>query len=321
MGAVGPGHLVVEPAPASGKVDEVEVAQPPAGVGRLGRRVRAKRGKRDGRVARGDAGALLIVLGRAGPPVVERDHRLAVLPHRADPGAPRVPVTRPAAQRGAVPGPVEPVGAGRVVAHHLVGLGRIGQRVAARPHLPAAVQPDHRVLDACLRISGNHDHALGGVELGRMRGLKQFDPPVLGARRGTAQVQPPPSRPVAHQSGPFQRLRADLVAPDGGERLEMHSVGRPRHRDGVAAPGPDRPAQPVGQIDAIVAQGRAGGTGPVAQAGSGRGDHDCGLIGARQERCSRALWIYATNHIGILDSRSGRVLGECDIARIRPCLT
>src|SRR5262249_53272029 len=74
--------------------------------------------------------------------------------------------------------------------------------------------------------------------------------------------------------------------------------------------------QPVGEIDPVVAQGGAGRTGPVAEAGAGRRDHDGGLIRARQERRSRALGGLTTKHIRILDTNCFRVLGKCKIVRI-----
>ena len=219
-----------------------------------------------------------------------------------------------------MPGPVNPIGTGRVVGHHLVRVGGVSQRMAARPHLPSAVQPDHRVLHAGLRVPGEYDLAPAGVELGRVLRFQQLDPPVLGAGRGAAQVQPPPPGVIAHQPRPLQGLRPGLFAPDGCERLEAHPVGRPRHGDGVPPADPDRQAQPVGEIDPVVAQGGAGCTGPVAQAGARRRDHDGGLIGTRQQRRSRALGRLATKHTEILDSHCSRVLGKCKIVRICACL-
>ena len=91
-----------------------------------------------------------------------------------------------------------------------------------------------------------------------------------------------------------------IGAPKAGT-TEADPVGRPRHRDRVPPAGPDRTAQPVGEIDPVVTQGGARGAGPVAGAGAGRRDHDGGLIGARQQRGSRPFGKFATKHTGILD--------------------
>ena len=140
--AVGLGHLVVQPGPPVRQVDQVEVAQAAGRLRRERGRALARGRRRDqrGRVgAERDAGPLLVVLGRARPPVVVGDHLVRAEADGGDPGAAGVPLARPAGQRGALPGPVEPVRAGGVLGRHLVGLVRVGQRVDGRPHVPLAV--------------------------------------------------------------------------------------------------------------------------------------------------------------------------------------
>ncbi len=96
-----------------------------------------------GRVrAGGHPGPFLKILRRARPPVVIGRHHPPAEAHRGDPRALGIPAARRPAQRGAVPRPGQPVGTGRVLGGHLVGLERVGQRVARRPQVPlAAVSP------------------------------------------------------------------------------------------------------------------------------------------------------------------------------------
>ncbi len=245
-GKVEPRELVVQPGAPVRQVHQVEVAQP---AGRPRReRVRAgPRGRRRdqrGRVgADRDAGALLVVLGRARPPVVVGDHLVRAEANGGDPGAAGVPLARPARQRGPLPGPVEPVRAGRVLGGHLVGLVRVGQRVDGRPHVPLAVVPlDHRVLDRPLaRVARQHDLAGAHVELGRVGGVDDLDPPVLGPGGGAAQVQPPAAVRELDELRALERLGVRLVLGDHHERVvKVHAVGGEGDRHRVAAAAADR---------------------------------------------------------------------------------
>jgi len=80
--------------------------------------------------------------------------------------------------------------------------------------------------------------------------------PTVSGRRAT-QIQPPGPVRGLHQRRPFQRLSAHLRPADGQQRLEAHAIGRARYRHRVPPPLPQRPPQPVGEVDVTVA---AGGT-------------------------------------------------------------
>jgi hypothetical protein len=124
------GHLVVEPLPTARQLHDVQVAQAAAVVRRAGERPVTERGERRRVGAGGDPGPFLVVLRRAGPPVVEGRDRAVAQAHRGDPRPPGIPLAGRPAQRGAVPRPGQAVGAGRVLGGHLVGVQRIFQRMA-----------------------------------------------------------------------------------------------------------------------------------------------------------------------------------------------
>jgi len=75
MRAVGPGQLVIQAVPPAGQGEYVQVTQSPAAVARLGGRTGG--GRREGAWlgAGGNPGSFLVVLGRAGPAVIERGDR------------------------------------------------------------------------------------------------------------------------------------------------------------------------------------------------------------------------------------------------------
>src|SRR5690606_6587651 len=108
VGAVRAGELVIQPDPATRQIHELQVPQTPAAMRRLCPGA-SPRGV-SGRVrAGGDAGTFLIVLRRTRSPVIERHHPVVLETHRADPDAASVPRPGPAAQSGAVPGPLQAV--------------------------------------------------------------------------------------------------------------------------------------------------------------------------------------------------------------------
>jgi Sulfotransferase family len=298
------GELVVQPGAPVRQVDQVEVAQPAARPRRERVRARPRCRRRDqrGRVgADRDAGPLLVVLGCARPPVVVGDHLVRLEANGGDPGAPGVPLARPARQRGALPGPVEPVRAGGVLGAHLVGLIRVGQRVNCRPHVPLAVMAlDHRVLDRSLtRVARQHDLAGADVELGRVGGVDDLDPPVLGPGGGAAQVQPPAAVRELDELRALERLGVGLVLGDDLERLvEVHAVGGEGDRHRVAAAAADRAAQPAGEIKTAVRRYRGRAAGPESAARA---------RGANRDRCvgrtgNKHVTPIATNHVGIIDN-------------------
>src|SRR5580698_4083000 len=108
-----------------GEGKHVQVAQAAPAVAGLGGRVGPDRRESRRVGPGGDPGALFEVLLRAGAAVVERGDRVARTAYRGYSRPPRVPGPWPAGQRGPVPGPVEPVRAGRVPGVHLVSLVRI----------------------------------------------------------------------------------------------------------------------------------------------------------------------------------------------------
>ena len=263
---------------------------------RGGHRAVAYRGER-GRVRAGrHPGPFLEILRRGRTAVVVGRHHPIAERHRRDPRAPGVPPARRAAQRGAVPGPGHAVLAGRVLGGHLVGVERVGQRVARRPQVPpAAVVADHRVLHAGLGVARQDHLPPPDVELGGMRGLGHLHPPVLGPGCRAAQVQPPAPVRRADQGRPFQRLGAQLVLADAQQRLEAHAVRGPGHRDGVAAALADGPPQPVGQEDLPVAGDRARRPGPVPRPGSWRANRDGAVLRPGQEHQKILSHLFTSN--------------------------
>ena len=269
--AVRPGHLVIEPVPPVWQRHDIQVPQAAAVVRGGCRRAIAQCGQRRQVGAGRHSGPFLIVLRRAGAPViVGRHHSLAEV-HRGDPGAPRVPPSRRPAQRRTVPGPGQAVRAGRVLGGHLVGMQRIHQWVAGRPQVPRAlVAADYRVLDTGLVVAGQDHLPLTEIELPGMRRLGHLDAPVLGAGSCAAQIQPPAALRRADQSGALQRLAVEFLLPDGQQGLEALASRGPRDYHGVAAAPADGPPEPIREEDLPVTSHRARRPGPVSRPGPGR---------------------------------------------------
>jgi len=303
--AVRLGHLVVQPGPPAGQVHDVHVPQSAAAVRRGDGRPGAWRRGRDqrGRVgADGDAGPFLVVLRRAGPAVVVGRDRLPGETDRGDPGAAGVPLPGPAGERGALPDPVEPVRAGRVLGRHLVGFQRVGERVDGRPHVPAAVAVLHDgVFDRAFHhVAGEHHVAVPDVELGRVGGLGDLDPPVFRAGGGAAQVQPPAAVRQPDELRALQRLGVHLFLGDHHDRsAEVHPVSRERDRHGVAPAAADRPPQPVSEVNAVVGEDRRRPPGPVSGTGTGRNYREDRIPWPGQKHIVIVMAIY---HIGIIDN-------------------
>ena len=301
MRAVRPGHLVVEPPRAIGQGENVQVAQPAVGVRRPGPRDGSQRRQARRVGPRRDSGALLVVLGRAGAPVVVGHDGAAQVADGADPGAPRVPQAGPAVQCGPLPGPLPAVVTGGVVGSHLVRLVRIGQRMARRPELPHPVPVhDHRILDRRLGVARQHNLAAVRVEFGRVGRLDQLNSPVLGARGGAAEVEPPGPLRGAHERRPFQRVGAHEFAADTEQRLEVLAVGGPGDGHGVTAAVADRAAHPVGEVDAVIAERGAGRSRPVTGPASRGLDGHHGSLRLRQQDVSGKPG-FPYKHIGIID--------------------
>ena len=121
----------------------------------------------------------------------------------------------------------------------------------------AVVVDDHRVFHGGLGVTWQHGDPGADVELGGMSGLGHLHPPVLGARGGAAQVQPPASLRGADQGGPLQRLGVHFFPADGQQRVEPLAVHRARYRYRVAAALADGAPEPVGQEDLAVTRNRA----------------------------------------------------------------
>jgi hypothetical protein len=145
-------RLVVQPEPARGQRDRVEVSDVRNRLVPLGH-------QRSGRTGRnGEPGALGEVLLLAGPAVVGR---APVRQDRRDAGPARVPRAGPPGERDATPGPGEAVRTGGVAGLHPVLLPGQVQRMAADPRLPALrTAPDGRVLDGKERAAGEHGHRI-----------------------------------------------------------------------------------------------------------------------------------------------------------------
>ena len=138
------------------------------------------------------------------------------------------------------------------------------------PQVPRAARVHHhRVLDGVPVAAGQHRaprrvrQALGGV------GLQHVDPPVLGARRRAAHVQPPPALGRVDQRGPLQRLGTEPVFGHLRDGLEPHAVGAARHDVRHAPALPQRGPHPVGEVVDAVDEQRAGGARPEAGAQPG----------------------------------------------------
>src|SRR5579875_4149239 len=165
---------------------------------------------------------------------------------------------------------------------------------------PAVVALDDRILDGPLRdIAGEHDIEAPRAELGRMRGVGHLDPPVLGAGRGAAQVQPPPAVGQAHELRALQRFGVQLFLGYQRQRLEVHPVAREGEGHGVTPAAAYRPAQPAGEIDALLGQDRRGGADPVSGTRPRRGDGYDRVARAREEHGPVRI---TTNHIGIIEN-------------------
>jgi hypothetical protein len=157
----------------------------------------------------------------------------------------------------------------------------------------------HRVLDRALaRVAGQHDLAGAHVELGRVGGVDDLDPPVLGPGGGAAQVQPPAAVRELDELRALERLGVRLARGDDLERLvKMHAVGGEGDRHRVAAAAADRPAHPAGEVEAAVGRyrGRAAGPESAARARGRNRDRCLGRTG------NKHVTPIATNHVGIID--------------------
>ena len=155
--------------------------------------------------------------------------------------------------------------------------------MAAQPHPPAVVVDEHDgVLHGELAAPRVDDGAPATGQRGRGVGVEGLDPPVLGTRCGTAEVEPPPTLGSADQGRSLQGCRAERLAPDLRHRLEPHPVDwsapprpRPRGRRPAAS-------QAVGQPDGVRRR-RAPRwrPRPSGRAAAGR-RHDDLAVGARQ---------------------------------------
>ncbi|ALE84768.1 hypothetical protein XF36_17810 [Pseudonocardia sp. HH130629-09] len=199
---------------------------------------------------------------------------------RGDPDAAGVPAVRTRAQRGARVAPGQPVGRGVVLGGHPVLVAGQLERVHRGPQVPgAALAHDHRVLHRVPVVAGQHGAPGRGGQLLDGAGLRHVDPPVLGVRCGAGDVEPPPALLGTHQRGPFERLGAEAVLGDLGDRGDGDAVGRPRQHHREAAALAERGPQPVGEHVApvTVGDGRRGAR-PVPGAVPGRCDGDGGAV-------------------------------------------
>ena len=277
------GDLGVPPQAATGHGNRGRVAQRAVSV-RCGCRGPARVGDehRPAVERPGDAGALEPVLVGRGPAVVEHDERVAG-EHRGDPGTPGVPGAGGAAQHLAEVVPGEAVVTAEQTGRHPVLVAGEVERVAAQPHPPAVVVDEHDgVLDGELGAPRVDDGAAARGQRGRGVGVEGLDPPVLGTRCGTAEVEPPATRRVA---GPWPVARG-MPRRTSRARPAPRSRTAPRRRSAPPRPRPHgrrrRASQAVGEPDAaVVVEHRAGGPGPVARAAAGR-RHDDLAVGARQ---------------------------------------
>ena len=124
-----------------------------------------------------------------------------------------------------------------------------------RPHVPtAAVAGDNRILDRPLaRVPRQHDRPGPDVELGRVRGIGHFNPPVLGPGGRAAQVQAPAAFWKPDQFWALQRLGLEVLLGDDRERsAEVDAIRRECDPHRVAASAAERPAQPVSEVNAAV---------------------------------------------------------------------
>ncbi len=240
-------------------------------IRRPGQRLVAHRGEHRRLGAGRDPGPFLVVLRGGGPAVVVGHDRVPGAADRRHPGAPRIPPAGPPGEREPVPRPGHAVRARGVFGDHLVRLGRVVQRMTGDPHVPLTVAADdHRVLDALLRVAGQHQLAAAGVELGRMGGLDHVDPPVLGARRRAAEIEPPGSLGRLHQERALQRIGGHVLLVDHRHRPEVLTVGRTCHRHRVPPAVPQRPPEPVGQEYLPVGEHRGRPARPVPRPRAGR---------------------------------------------------
>ena len=93
--------------------------------------------------------------------------------------------------------------------------------------------------------------------------------------RRAGHVEPPAAVRQRHQDRPLERLGAERLAVDPGDRLERHAVARARHLDGDSAAGVDRPTHPVGQPEHPVDEYGARRARPVPGPASGAGTTTC----------------------------------------------
>ena len=247
---VGPGALVVEPVAAVGQADHAQVAQPAPGVRRLGHRPVPLRGEHAGRARRvGQAGPLLPVLARGRPPVVGGRPLPVDGEHRAHPHPARVPAPGPRPQRGALVRSTAGRPSWCSTRWSSGPRGPAGPAGAPRPTgaNPAASRTTTGSFTACSRSPGQHRPPHGVGELLGTVGLEHVDPPVLAARGGAADVEPPPALPGCAPARALQRLGAEAGPWSPRRRSRTaprHATGRPPWpaRDPArAGRGPGRP--------------------------------------------------------------------------------
>ena len=159
---------------------------------------------------------------------------------------------------------------------------------------------DHRVLDRGAGVAGQHHAAALRLEAARVACLEHLDAPVLGARRGAAQIQAPATVRGGHQGRALQRLSPQFLAANGEKCLEVLAVGRAGDRHGVTPPHPIGTAQPVRQVGFPVAVSGAWGSSPGPRPGSGRRDGDDGTLRLRYQG-GHLCHSFFRDHIETLD--------------------
>ena len=286
MRPVGTGRLEVEPGAPVGQRHGGRVTEPAVRVRRpRGRTVRV-RGENAVSLPC-DPGPLEPVLLGARAAVVQHDQRLRAQDGR-HPRAALIPRARCGPQHLAVPVPRQPVGAGGVGRRHPILLARFRQRVAADPRPPRTCPADlhDRILHGERVRAGEDDRSLAGRQPGRVVRVDRLDPPVLGLRRGAADVQPPAALRSPDEARALEGVRPESVTLDPGDRLETLAVlgagDHGLHAAGLVALGAGRAAHPVAQpVDAVVEE-RVWRAGPVAGASVRCRDDHAPLLHRRQ---------------------------------------
>ena len=148
-------------------------------------------------------------------------------------------------------------------------------------HQPSSSTSTTGSLTATVGAPGVDDGAAALGQAGWGVGVEGLDPPVLGTRCGTAEVEPPATVGSADQGRPLQGCRAERLAPDLRHGLER----APRRRSAPPRPrrrGRRRPGDAAGRRarPCRVVEHRAGGPGPVAGAAPGRRHDDVAVGGS-----------------------------------------